>query len=393
MANRKTVSLVLAVLLAVMLISCSAVFEAGISGKVVTDEGTGKVAVPDVNVFAYTDKGLRDSDFTKFSEGSITRPTEGAGYVATSLTNANGEFVVNKIVWESKKSEFGKTADVNKLYLIFYHEDYVPAKTDATIISGSTNQSNVYVTLEGSKDYTTVNVTVYDVATGRAMTQPCTMEYKVGEGEDWDSVTVTGNATIGLSFAKETTPDVTFKLTSPGANWKMSDSTGKVIAQFVEEDVKEGTLSVRLYMKSYEFTLPGFHGTVQVGGAPLVTNETIPANGNDGIQVWLEYFDHSDGTYKPFTETKEVEYRTESEQVTATTGIYFNHGLFSGVGNNGYSVLINENNVYKNAIDWEAYADGKTASMQLKLVFGAAGEEAFTYTIPSGSTQFNVVIP
>ena len=81
------------------------------SGKVVTPSGTNKVAVSDVNVFAYTDQSLRDSDFAKFQSGSITRPSEGSGYVATTTTNANGEFVVNKIVWESKKSEYGKTAD------------------------------------------------------------------------------------------------------------------------------------------------------------------------------------------------------------------------------------------------------------------------------------------
>ena len=140
-----------ALMLAVLLASCSVVFEAGISGTVETPSGTGKTAVAGVNVFAYTDKSSRDSDYDLFRAGTITRPREDSGYVATTSTNANGEFTVNKIVWETKRSDFGKTADVNKLYLIFYHEDYYPEKADATVISGSTNSGNVSVTLNGNK--------------------------------------------------------------------------------------------------------------------------------------------------------------------------------------------------------------------------------------------------
>ena len=99
----RRIPVVAAVLAAlVLLASCSVVFEAGISGKVVTASGTSTVGVQDVSVFAYTDKALRDSDFVKFVNGEITRPTEGSGYVATTTTNGNGEFTVNKIVWETK---------------------------------------------------------------------------------------------------------------------------------------------------------------------------------------------------------------------------------------------------------------------------------------------------
>ena len=91
---RKRYCLFALIVVALVLASCSVVFEAGISGKVVTASGTGTANVQDVSVFAYTDSGLRDSDFAKFQAGTITRPTEGSGYVATTTTNANGEFVV-----------------------------------------------------------------------------------------------------------------------------------------------------------------------------------------------------------------------------------------------------------------------------------------------------------
>ena len=229
--DRKTFAFTLLILAAVLLAGCSQVFEAGISGKVVTEEGTGSAPVSDVNVFAYTDEGLRDSDLEKFIAGTITRPSDGAGYVASTTTNANGEFVVNKIVWETKKSKFGKTADVNKLYLIFYHPDYDVASDEATVISGSTNQSNVYMSLEGNKDYTTMNITVYDVATHTPMADSCTLAYKVEGKESFDSTIVAGGASaIRISYKKGTTPDVDFVLTSPGTAWIMCDKDGNVIS-------------------------------------------------------------------------------------------------------------------------------------------------------------------
>ena len=238
MDRRIVTALLAALCLAVALCSCSQVFEAGISGKVVTKVGTDSVAVSDVNVFAYTDKGARDSDYEEFKAGTRTRPSEKSGYVATTTTNANGEFVVNKIVWETKKSKYGKTADVNKLYLIFYHEDYVVATEDATVISDSTNQSNVYVTLEGNKDYTTLNITIRDISTNTAMTDSCTLEYKVEGKEDSDSVIVTGTTSIRIAYPKGSKPDVTFTLTSPGSGWKMCEDDGELIEYLVLQDVK-----------------------------------------------------------------------------------------------------------------------------------------------------------
>ena len=380
------------IVIALVLASCSVVFEAGISGKVVTANGTGTANVQDVSVFAYTDSGLRDSDFAKFQAGTITRPTEGSGYVATTTTNANGEFTVNKVVWETKNSEFGKTADVSKLYLIFYHEDYKPAKADATVISGSTNSSNVYVKLEASKDYTTLNITVYDVATGAAMTDACNLEYQVEGKESSDSIVVTGNATVRISYPKDTTPDVTFSLTSPGSSWKMTDKNGKVITQQIVEDVEEGTQSVSLYMKRYEFTLPAFSGSVEYSaGDQMVTFDTTPTNGQDNIPVWLEFESVSlPGTLVEFTETVSANNKTGSVSTEYGNTVRYDHGRFSGVGNDGYVITINENNEYSDAINWTAYENSTTAYISLRLVFNNDKYYDFIYTFPYGTTNLYI---
>ena len=390
--DRRFIVLFAAICLGFVLLGCSQVFEAGISGTVVTKDGTRDVGVSNVSVFAYTDKGLRNSDLAKFRAGTIKRPSEGSGYVATTTTNVNGEFVVNKIVWETKKSEFGKTADVSKLYLIFYHEDYKPAKADATVISGSTNSSNVYVKLEGSKDYTTLNITVYDVATGTAMTDACNLEYHVEGKEGSDSIVVTGASNVRISYPKDTTPDVTFKLASPGSSWKMTDKTGKVITQQIVEDVEEGTLSVSLYMKRYEFTLPAFSGSVEyVGGDPMVTFDATPTNGQDNVPVWLEFASVSlPGTFVEFNETVSANIKTESVATEYGNTVRYDHGRFSGVGNDGYVITINENNEYSDAINWNAYENSTTAYISLRLVFNNDKYYDFIYTFPYGATSLYI---
>ena len=375
MKNRRVQSSLLLLLILILLAGCSVVFEAGISGKVVTPSGTNKVAVADVNVFAYTDQGLRDSDYAKFRDGSITRPSEGSGYVATTTTNANGEFTVNKIVWEAKNSEFGKSADVNKLYLIFYHEDYYPAKSEATIISGSTNSSNVYVTLEGNKSYTTINLTVYDATTNKAMTSPVTLEYWQDDSESHDAMALTGNASIPISFAKGTTPDVTFVLTTQGDSWKMCAKDGSLIQSVKVEDVEEGSLRVSLYMKNYEFTLPAFSGDIDGS----YSNATTPnVDDVDNVVIHLAYVDKNNAVHY-FTETESAAPKTYSSRFEVGDNVYFEHGRFSGIGyNDNYSIIINREN-YPDIIDWDAYV-GTELTVTLRLYFDFATQKYYEFT-------------
>ncbi len=385
--DRRITLTLMAMVLALLLAGCSVVFQAGISGKVVTADGTGTAAVADVNVFAYTDEGLRDSDYDKFVAGSITRPSSGAGYVATTSTNANGEFTVNKVVWETKKSEFGKTADVNNLYLIFYHEDYTPAKYDATVISDSTNADNVYVNISSNKDYATINVNIYDVSTGYAMTSACTLEYLVEGNTESDTVVATGASTLSLKFDKDTTPDVTFTLTSTGTKWTMVDSTGAVITTYTVSDVEAGTTSVDLYMKNYEFTMPGFSGDID--GSIDDSSNYDPSNTNDNKPVWLAYKGTDDNWY-PFTDTIDAKTLTYATQTVANTEIYYTYGVFNGVGN-ATSLVINEDS-YPLITDWSAYT-GKKLTVTLALMTGSyttAGPyngKSFSYTPGTTSTS------
>ncbi len=378
--DRRIFVLFVALFALAVLAGCSQVFEAGISGTVVTTTsgGTSDVAVANVNVFAYTDKGLRDSDYTQFVNKTRVRPSEGAGYVATSTTNAQGQFVVNKIVWETKKSEFGKTADVNKLYLIFYHKDYNPQKYDATVISGSTNADNVYITLTGNKDYTTLNINVHDVASGSLMNEACTLEYTI-EGRTETLQVGTGTATFSVSFEKGTTPNIKFVLTSPGTRWSMCDNSGAVIPDYTESSIEDGTLRVDLYMKNYEFTLPGFSGDID-GERTLYDDHSH--DGSDNVLVWLAYHG-TDSKWYPFVDTTKAGVRTYARETTASVNVYLTHGLFSGVGGSR-SINVNEDD-YPLITNWNDY-DGRNLTVELGLFKGeytGAGDYdgySFNYT-------------
>ena len=375
MRNRRLL-LIMSVMLAVLLASCSVVFEAGISGKVETPSGTDKVAVAGVSVFAYTKQSARDSDDELFRNGTITRPREDSGYVATTTTNANGEFTVNKIVWETTRSEFGKTADVNKLYLIFYHEDYYPEKADATIISGSTNSSNVSVTLEGNKDYTTINVTAYNVTTNKAMNVPVTLEYWQGDSADHDTVSFTGNVSIPISFMKGTDPDVTFVLSSPGDSWMMCRKDGSPEDKYTEDDVEAGTLRVSLYMKSNEFTLPAFSGDIDGSFSALPNLDDV-----DNVTMHLAYVDTGDVEHF-FEEVESSGPKTFCSRYEVGDNVYFEHGRFSGVGySDNYSIVINREN-YPDIVDWNAWETGAGTelSVTLRLYFDFAAEKYYEFT-------------
>ena len=105
-----------------LLVSCSAVFDAGIGGKVYYMQNGSEVGISGAKILVY--------DSTSFSEA-----------IGSARTDANGNFTVSKIVWKTTDPKFGKTADNHTVYIKVTHEDfemkdeYITAK----IVSDSTN--------------------------------------------------------------------------------------------------------------------------------------------------------------------------------------------------------------------------------------------------------------
>lgn len=105
-----------------LLVSCSAVFDAGIGGKVYYMQNGSEVGISGAKILVY--------DNTSFSEA-----------IGSARTDANGNFTVSKIVWKSSNPKYGKTADNHTVYIKVSHEDF--EMTDeyitASLISDSTN--------------------------------------------------------------------------------------------------------------------------------------------------------------------------------------------------------------------------------------------------------------
>ena len=139
------------------------------------------------------------------------------------------------------------------------------------------------------------------------------------------------------------------------------------------EDVEVGSLRVSLYMKNYEFTLPAFSGDIDGSFSNLPNTDDV-----DNISVRLAYVDKND-TVCFFAESDSAEHRTYCTRNVVGNNVYFEHGLFSGIGySDNYSIVINEEN-YPDIIDWDAYT-GKELSVKLRLYFDFAAPKYYEFS-------------
>ena len=104
----KKIFLVLSVLTAAFFMSgCYSVFNGGTGGVIVDAESTSnpKAGIAYVNIYAYTDRGTRDSDFKAWKEGTTFTPSH--SYYGHTTTDNNGNFTISNIVWKETKPDFG----------------------------------------------------------------------------------------------------------------------------------------------------------------------------------------------------------------------------------------------------------------------------------------------
>ena len=119
---RKHALLISVLAILALLASCSAVFDAGIGGKVYYMQNGSEVGISGAKVLVYDD--------TSFSE-----------VIGSARTDANGNFTVSKIVWKTTSPKYGKTADSHTVYIKVTHEDFEMSSDyiTARLVSDSTN--------------------------------------------------------------------------------------------------------------------------------------------------------------------------------------------------------------------------------------------------------------
>ncbi len=347
---------------------CSSVFKAGVSGKVVDAESTSspKAGIANVQVYAYTKESDRNSDYNAYMANPNGRfhPST-SSYIGKTTTGDNGSFVVSKLVWESMSPEFGKTADYNRLYLLFYHEDYGLYKNtgDIVVVSDSNNADTVYEELTKIRKTTTINLTVRDVATGNPLNTAVKVTVKVPQSASaspeyiiYDDQTITGTGAITVTYPRYVDPTAAIKVlfeptviisavqSSDEITWKQAynneahgDPEVTDYAFYGPNDVLSkkisgNSINLNAYMKATKLSYPSVEGRVELDGNESSTlGSHLGKYADDDISVWLGYRDASTGALTLFKDAA-------ASVVTASQGDGANgsliiHGRFSGLGN------------------------------------------------------------
>lgn len=344
----KSLGLVFALLIAALIFTgCYSVFSGGTGGLVVDAESTSnpKAGIANVDVYAYVDKGDRDSDFSKWKKGSVFSPS--AEYYGHTTTGNDGSFTISKLVWKSAKPDFGKDADYTKIYLLFYNENYGLTSGETVIISDSSTDT-VYQELTAVRKTTALNMRFIDVASGNNTGASVYVTVSVPQAtEDFDAspkvydgiITGAGNITVSYprwfsendkAAGKEYNPEVTVTYAQSGdtVTWKgcyNADNEDKNYAfcpaaeTGIKKTIKNSSYLLSFYGKSTRLNVPPVSGQYKEAGTA----------DDDGVLISLKQKD-KDGNY-----TIDLGQTTTSAQAIGTNGTE-KHGVFSGLGSGSY---------------------------------------------------------
>lgn len=330
-----------------ILVSCSSVFSAGVSGKIVDSESTSnpKEGIQDVEVYAYIKEETRDSDFSSWDSSKRFSPSNSDSFIGHTTTNSDGTFTINKIVWEEFFPDFGKTADYCTIYLLFYHENYGLTKNiNPAIIMSDTSANVVYQEITKIRETTILSVNVKDIGTENNITDSVIVKAIVPQksGSTTYTQTITGNGNIQISYPRYSTgttintPTIKISVTQNGTNPKWSqcffDKENSKYDFFSSSDtysvvVEGSTMNTDVYVKSKIHTVPSISGQVQYGTSNS-TNEG--SSSDDNLKVWLAYEESS--SLKLYDDsTNEV---TTASSGNGANSSIVRHGLFSGLASN-----------------------------------------------------------
>ena len=329
-----------------LLTSCYSVFSGGTGGLIVDAESTSspKAGIANVDIYAYTDSGTRNSDYNAWKEGTVFSPSN--TYYGHTTTDADGSFVISNIVWKETKPDFGKDADYTTIYLLYYHENYGLTK-DQTVITSDSTSDTVYAELTSIRKTTTLNINIYDVSTSNATSNNVLVKVSVPQSTDTITAapkiyeqTIAGNGLMNISYPRwknaenkaagiEINPEIkiTYSQSADEITWKAcanEDNNDKNFA-FLDDDftiiktIRNSAFNISLYGKPTKIRVPTVNGTYG--------DTTSPASDGKVIKMMAK---DSSGTF-----TIDCgETRTE-RQTVGTNGTQ-SHGNFSGLGSGTY---------------------------------------------------------
>ena len=343
------------------------VFNGGTGGLIVDAESTStpKQGIASVDIYAYTDSEVRDSDYSSWREGTVFSPSN--NYYGHTTTDANGNFTISNIVWTEKDPDFGKDADYTTIYLLYYHENYGLIRDDTVITSDSTSNT-VYAELKAIRKSAALNINIYDVANSNVTSNSVMVSVSVPQNtatinaqpKVYEQI-ITGSGTMNISYPRwknaddkkngiENTPEISIKYfqSADEITWKAcanADNEAKDYS-FYEDDtaitrtVMRSPYTVSLYGKATRMSIPsvsGFYG------------DTTSA-ASDGVLIEMKAKD-ADGNF-----TIDCGETTTVAEPVGTNGTQ-NHGSFSDLGNGFFWNDSTYTGKYT-SIDVKFFADG-----------------------------------
>ena len=336
----KKISFIFILAISLIFTSCYSVFSGGTGGLIVDAESTStpKRGIANVDIYAYTDSEIRDSDYGSWREGTVFSPSN--SYYGHTTTDADGSFVISNIVWKENKPDFGKDADYTTIYLLYYHENYGLTK-DETVITSDSTSDTVYAELTSIRKTTALNISIYDVATSGLTSNNVLVKVSVPQSTDTLTAdakvyeqTISGNGTINISYPRwkneadkkngiEISPQVkiSYSQSADQITWKAcanADNNAQNYAFIdnpsINKTISNSSYNISLYGKSTRISYPTVSGT---------------CGSTDGAVVRMLAKDSSGNFTIDCGET------TTYAQTIGTSGTQ-THGNFSNLGNGYY---------------------------------------------------------
>jgi len=326
---------------------CYSVFNGGTGGLIVDKESTAspKTGIANVDVYAYTDKSIRNSDFNAWKEGSVFSPSN--SYYGHTSTDANGNFTISKLVWKESKPDFGRDADYTTIYLLYYHENYGLTK-DETVITSDSSSDTVYAELTSIRKSTNLDISLYNVADSSLNNSNILVTVSVPQTTDTLTAAtpkvykqiINGNGSIAVSYPRwknaqdkaagiENTPEVTIYYAQSGdlISWKACSNADNEAGNYafladnftIKRTISNSSYSISLFGKACRLNFPSVSGSYG----------DTSSGASDGKIIRMKAKDSS-GNY-----TIDCGEKTTAAQARGTNGDQ-THGSFSGLGEGAY---------------------------------------------------------
>ena len=341
----KKISSIFILAISLIFTSCYSVFSGGTGGLIVDAESTStpKRGIANVDIYAYTDSEIRDSDYGSWREGTVFSPSN--SYYGHTTTDADGSFVISNIVWKENKPDFGKDADYTTIYLLYYHENYGLTK-DETVITSDSTSDTVYAELTSIRKTTALNISIYDVATSGLTSNNVLVKVSVPQSTDTLTAdakvyeqTISGNGTINISYPRwkneadkkngiEISPQVkiSYSQSADQITWKACANADNAAQNYafidnpsITKTIRNSAYNISLYGKATRISYPTVSGTCG----------STDNDASDGKIIQMMAKDSSGNFTIDCGET------TTYAQTIGTSGTQ-THGNFSNLGNGYY---------------------------------------------------------